>query len=520
MITQVYFRPKFYAPGYNPVIWSVQSDKAEEVDFKYVFDIYIDGVYINRIKQRPNPSGAGLIDLASILNPYLDVGYFANETGTPTSTPLKIGETATASVFMYVGEEYRTGPYPSPLKIYTGTSDVEGTPSYYLGAQGYSNKPIISLPVSLDWQDQQETLAVQQTNDNDYYGLFGAMAPYVLKSDAIYSASTCGGVGKFLSDMPRTVAGGAWQTTPASPSKNFVAKDLIYDRHTLTFLNRNPVYQYKQVGDTFPYLQYSSPKVVWYEFYNAAGENIGHYGISNSENFGGGPRTNCGDPIVSFDQELNQELISVRVGPKDLEDMGVLAALSELPAYYTVQLYANLSIASNCTYSGSPVNPLSELVTIELTEDCYSYLYPRTRLVWLNQLGGREYWNFTMKTEETIQADNTEYYQTEIDWSSTTPVRLTGDTTRNWLRGGMHQYNKTIHNKYTITSDFLTQDEVELLKTAVMSPQCWAYIGQNDWPLTCFIAQKEFTVKSIKQVKLFTATFEIEVAVDRTMQTV
>jgi hypothetical protein len=517
MITQVYFRPKFYSAGYNPVIWSVESDKVEEVDFKFVFDIYVDGVYVNRIKQRPNPQGAGLIDLSVLLNAYLDPTRFANETGTPTSTPLKIGEFASCSVFMYVGEEYRTGAYPAPLRIYTGTANTVGTPSYYLGAQGYSNRPVIALPISLDWKDQQQTLAVQQTNDNDYYGLFGALAPYVLKSNAIYSASTCGGVGKFLSYMPRTVAGGAWQTTPASPSKNFTAKDLIYDRHTLTFLNRNPVYQYKQVSSTFPYLQASSPKVVWYEFYNADNESIGHYAISNSENFGGGPRPDCGDPIVDFDQETNQELVSVRVGPKDLEEMGVLDALPELPAYYTVQLFANLTIAGNCTYTGEPTNPLSEIVTIQLTEDCYSYLYPRARLVWLNPLGGREYWNFDMKVEETVEAENAEFYQTEVDWSGTTPVELTGDTTLNWLRGGMQQYNKTTHTKYTITSNFLTQEEVELLKTAVMSPQQWVYIGQEDWPYTCTIAQKEFTVKSIKQVKLFTATFEIELAVDRTM---
>ena len=521
MITSVNYRPKFYATAYNPIIWSVTSDKVEEVDFKYIFDIYVDGVYINRIKQRPNPSGAGFIDLSNIINPYVDVGNFANETGTPTSKPFKVGTDAVCSVFMYVGEEYRNGPFPAALNTYSGTNQIPGgQPAYYLGAQGYSNKPIIALPGSLDWKDQQTTLQVQQTNDNDYYGLFGSMAPYLMKSDAIYPPSTCGGVGKFLTNMPRSVAGGDWQTTPASPSKNFTAKDLLYDRHTLTFLNRNPVYQYKQVGLTFPYLQSSAPKVAWFEFFNAAGTVIGHYAIGNYDQFGGAPRVNCGDLITTFDQEVNQEFLSLRVGPKDLEDLGVWVSLGQIPDHYTVQLFNSLSIASNCSYSGSPAVPLSELVTIQVTPDCYSYLYPRTRLVWLNPLGGREYWNFEMKTEETIKADNQEYYQTEIDWSSTTPVALTGDTTRNWLKGGMHQYNKTIHNRYTITSDWLLQEEVELLKTAVQSPQCWAYIGESDWPYTCYIAEKEYTSKSIKQVKMFNVTFTIETSVDRTMQTI
>ena len=50
MITAVNFRPKFYSPGYNPIIWSVTSDKTTEIDFNYVFDLYIDSVKINRGK--------------------------------------------------------------------------------------------------------------------------------------------------------------------------------------------------------------------------------------------------------------------------------------------------------------------------------------------------------------------------------------------------------------------------------------------------------------------------------------
>ena len=322
--------------------------------------------------------------------------------------------------------------------------------------------------------------------------------------------------------MPRTVPeSGNWRTTSAQPAYNITATDLVYDRRTLTWINRNPSYQYYAGGSL---LQFSAPKVAWFTFYDAAGDSIGNYAIGNYESFGGSPRVGCGSTITGFSTSVNQELISLRVGPKDLADLNVWTSLGEVAASYTVQLFGSLNIAGDCTATGQPTTPLSEAVTIKVGEDCTSLLYPRVRLVWLNSLGGREYWNFTMFAEETITTKGTEYYQPEIQWSKTTPVVKSndpsGNTTDNWLHGGTRSVNKVVENQWTISSDWLTQDEVELLKESVMSSQTWAYIGQDDFPYTCKIKEQSYTVKTIKQVKLFLATFTIAVSTDRTMQIV
>lgn len=532
MITGVNFRPKFYAPAYNPVIWSVSSNKATAVgviDFKYVFDIYIDGVKVNRIKQRPNPSGVGMLDVSLIAQSYVNVGTFANEVGTLTSKPMKTGSAAICSVYLKIGEEYSTAT--TSLTIYPGTSDTPGAPSYRVGAQGFDTSagstagnelvPVICLPYSLNWADQQETLAAQNTGLNDYYGLFGNVAPYVLKNPGLYAGSTCNSLGLFLSKSPRTTdATGDWKTTATSPAQNFTSYDFTYDRQTLTFLNRNPVYQYYQSSGLYPYLQASSPIVAWYEFYDSTNANIGHYSVSNSQTSGGAPRAICSDQITTFDETDNQELISLRVGPKDLEDIGVWTALGEVPAYYTVQLFANVTFTSGCNISGSPSVPLSELVTIQVTEDCTSYLYPRVRVAWLNTIGGRDYWNFTMFAEETVDTKSQEFYQPEVLWSNTTPVITSGDKTQNWLHGGDKNYNKIVTTKWTIMSDWLTQEQVEFIKDVIQSPQVWIYIGQKDFPYTGKILETSYTVKTIKMVKMFKANFSFEVSIDRSMQNV
>ncbi len=224
MITAVNFRPKFYSPGYNPIIWSVTSDKAQLTtifDFSYVFDVYIDGVYINRFIQRPNPSGAGMIDVAPIVEPFLEIGDFANEVGAEISKPFKMGSNAICNVKLYAGEQYRATS-GAPLQVYDGLGNGGGNignPSYPLGAQGYFDDmdptddndilPVIVIPTSLNWKEQQAHLAAQEANAADYYGLFGYVAPYVLKNNTIYPPSTCGGPGLFLSEAPRSIAGGA-----------------------------------------------------------------------------------------------------------------------------------------------------------------------------------------------------------------------------------------------------------------------------------------------------------------------
>ena len=518
MITTVNYRPKFYSSGYNPIIWSVTSNNASSstlVDYSYVFDVKVDGVTVNRIIQRPNPSYAGMIDVSPIAQSYLLIGAFANETGVPTSTPLQVGSEAVCAVEILAGEQYRTGE-DAPLVLYTGSAvsgvDIPGQPSYYLGAQGYTSRPVIVIPSFLNWSEQQNTMQAQNANPGDYYGLFGELAPYVLKNNSLYAPWTVGGPGLFLSSMPRETSDGAWRTTSAAPGSGINAYDYAYDRYTLSFLNRNPVYQY------FGQLQASAPKVAWFTFYNAAGTQIGTREILNYVTKGGAPRTTCNGSITTFSTSVNQELLSLRVGPKDLEDIGFWASLGQVPASYTVQLFATLTVEGNCSITGTPSVPLSELVTINIVEDCTSYLYPRVRLAWLNGLGGRDYWNFTMFAEETSDTEQTEYYQPEMNWSGTTPVQLDGNTTQNWLRGGIRQYNKNVFTSWTIQSDWLTQGEVELMKTAVESAQIWAYIGQEDFPYTCKIKETSYTVKTIKQVKMYNATFTIELANNHSTQ--
>lgn len=59
-------------PVYNPVFWEVSSDNVLECGFKYVADVYVNGINVKRLKRFPDGSGNGGFNIAAVLQDYLD----------------------------------------------------------------------------------------------------------------------------------------------------------------------------------------------------------------------------------------------------------------------------------------------------------------------------------------------------------------------------------------------------------------------------------------------------------------
>jgi hypothetical protein len=150
----------------------------------------------------------------------------------------------------------------------------------------------------------------------------------------------------------------------------------------------------------------------------------------------------------------------------------------------------------------------SETVTFTLDTYCQD-LYPVVRLSWLNDLGGRDYYNFNMFYEQTSSSTEDTYSQNPLNWNSTVPVvtNKNGNTSLNWMRGGAKSFNKVVNRTFTIQSDWLTQDKVNFLGQVPESPSVWAYIGDVATPYTIIIDKADYTYKNVKQTKLVQATF-------------
>lgn len=445
-ITSVYYRPKIWSSAYNPIVWSFASNQNLQVDFSYVVDLYVNGAtgYSHRLKQRPNPAGAGMVDVSTIMQGYIELTNWSAEEG--WSLAFRNSDEILADVYLKVGEEYSVG---GVLTIFDG-SGATGEPAYAIYAQDYS-KPVRCLPSALTYNDAMENMSAT--------GTLGYWAPYIMD-----------GNGEFLKTASNSI------------------DVLSSNRYTLSWLN------WDDAASSFA----AGVQLALITEYSATGA-LGSFDIQNITGSGGGPQSTAA--YTSLTESRATNMLTLRCGPKDLEEV-----LSGNTTSYTVQLYKKASATS----STAPGVVASELVTFTIEDNCQD-LYPNVQISWLNDLGGRDYYNFTKFYQKSTNSPSTPYYQTPLDWTSTIPVKLDGsaDTSQNWIRGGNKQFNKVVNTVFQAETDFVLQEEVDFLGGIYESSSVWIYVGTDPTPYTVDVLSIDYAYRTVKQEKLVQAVIEL-----------
>ena len=457
-ITNVYYRPKIWSPAYNPIVWSFISNRNQEIDFSYVIDVYVNAAtgataYTYRLKQRPNPLGVGMVDVSSIMQPFVNLTGYSAEEG--WSLDYRDSDYIVGSVFLKVGEEYVGASAGSIMTTFNGLG-ATGEPAYAMYAQDF-NKAVRVLPAALPFEDGIQHMAAT--------GPFGDFGPYIMRP------ASAGGLGKFLK----------------RDSNSITVTDL--DHHTLAFLN-----WYDNAATSAQ----SVVQLVSAAIYNSGGTLLDTLFLYNNTGAGGGPQST--NLYISAIDNIKYNMLTVACGPKDL------AVVEDYPtaAYYDVKAY----VKASATGTSNLGVVASETVRFTIDTECQD-LYPVVRLSWLNDLGGRDYYNFDMFFEKTSSSVGQVYSEAPIDWGSTTPVAIDGssDTTGNWMNGGNKSFNKIVTRKFSIQSNWLLQDEIDFLGAVSESSSVWAYIGDNPIPYTVTVDNADYTYKNVKQTKLIQASF-------------
>jgi len=373
-ITAVYYRPHIYSPGYNPIIWSFISDEFPQTDFSYVIEMYINGATGPSYTLKQRPSPSG--GCMVDVSSIIQGNINLADYSAEAGWPLNYRDspTITPNVYLKVGEEYIVNGL---LTTFNG-SGATGEPAYEIYARE-ANKPVRVIPSALTYEDNVEHMSLV-TN-------YGYYAPYIMS-----------GNGKFLKRL--------------SNSQDIAANQ----HHTLSFLNWN---DFPEESGSFA----SPVQGVLVSFFSATGPTTTAF-YPNTVADGGGPMTNAN--YTSATETRASNMLTFACGT---EDVGLPAGTTS----YTVQAYYK----STATSATTPQTVASELVTFNIVDYCEN-LYPVVRLSWLNDLGGRDYYNFDMFFEKTTSSPGESWYQTPIDWSAQTPVALSTDSdkTRNWQRGG------------------------------------------------------------------------------------
>jgi hypothetical protein len=481
MITSVNYAPSYLQGVYNPIIWSVTSNQTTQLNFSYVFDVYINNTLKVRLKVKPNPSGVGMIDVSQICQSFLPIDIVP-ETVINSSANLIFTDNLNSSlqVFLKVGEEYG-----SPSVIYNGvTTGVVGIPAYNL----YAKKGVetINIPVhvwnsSLEFKQQQEGMSNYTQSSGGYTILNSRFFTYDW------------GYAKLLG-------------TRAYPLSNNLTSQKVYlkDMNVLSFIN------WSKYGATLNdnYIAFCIIR-----YYNTSGSLVNQYSASLDTTNGFSQKANCSAVIGG---QLNERYDIVHVQCR----------LESLIAYYnsktsssivlqpnasmSIQMYSKLA-GNSCT----PQLPISEEIRFTLLEDCTNEIYTRVRLSWLNDLGGRDYMNFTAFMEKETKTTNDNYYQETMNWSSSTPVPINVQNPNQNLniKGGNVIYNKQAITSWMLNTDWLTQDEVNLLEGLQKSSDVLAYFNDSTYnqyaPYSVTIGQTSYKTKNIKQVKMVQGEFEI-----------
>jgi len=478
MITQINYAPSYLQGVYNPIIWSVTSDEIAQPNFSYVFDVYINGTFEIRLKVKPNPSGAGMIDVSQICQSYLKNDRIP-ETLINTTTFLHLFADNTNSslhLLVKVGEEYGG-------VIYDGNGTA-GEPDYNLWARTIQNHFDIPVHVwnsSLPFQQQQDGMS----NGYLYSGGYGLLPSQTITYD-------------WGNALPNN--------TLAYPLSYAPLKQNVYynDINVLSFINWS---QYPNDLDD----SYIAFCVL--NYYDKFGNPI-VTGLPISVDSGTGylQKGQCSD-VVTTQLDAEFDILHVQCRLASLMEMiNVYAGGSYVMTageYIEVQMYSHAN-GSGCTED----LPLTQISRFTMLEDCQD-LYTRVRLSWLNELGGRDYMNFTAFMEKDTTTNNSNYYQETMNWSALKPVNenVTNPNFNLQTKGGDVIYNKQANTSWTLNTDWLTQDEVNLLEGLQKSSNVIAYFNDTPYnvlvPQSVRIGQTSYKTKNVKQVKLVQGEFEI-----------
>jgi hypothetical protein len=477
MITQINYAPSYLQGTYNPIIWSVTSDEIAQPNFSYVFDVYINGTFEIRLKVKPNPSGAGMVDISQICQANLKNDIIPETTIDTTLYSFIFADNTNSSLhlFLKVGEEYGG-------TIYDGNGTA-GEPDYELWARTLQNHFDIPVHVwnsSLDFRFQQDGMS---------NGILGS-----------------GGYGLLPSRNKTYDWGDALNNQILAYPLNYAPlhqKAYYTDMNVLSYINWT---QYPNDLDD-SYMSFMD-----LNYYDANGNNIEGVFIPIEAISGYNQKSNCSDVITTqLDPEFDilhvqcrltslMEILNIYVGGSYVMSAG---------EYFEIQMYNHAS-GNGCVEDV----PLTQVSRFTMLEDCDT-LYTRVRLSWLNDLGGRDYMNFTAFMEKETSTTNDNYYQETMNWSELSPVPTYVSIPAYTLqtKGGEVIYNKQAMISWTLNTDWLTQDEVNLLEGLQKSSNVIAYFNDSAYnvavPYSVRIGQTSYKTKNIKQVKLVQGEFEI-----------
>jgi hypothetical protein len=137
----------------------------------------------------------------------------------------------------------------------------------------------------------------------------------------------------------------------------------------------------------------------------------------------------------------------------------------------------------------------------QIVSDCSQY--DNVRILWLNRLGGVDYFNFNKDKKKVVTTNKVEWKR-QLPWNYSI-----GDKENSIL-------SQEIIENFTLNSNWITENESTFLQELLTSPEVFIEDGNNLYPIT--ITDQNYEVKTVLRNKLFNLTINYKNSYDVNIQ--
>lgn len=440
----------------NRLVYTISSTKSSEPQFRMVLDILDNnGDLLQRLKQQPNKSNAGVFDIGQIVTNYLGPTDRIWDTATD-NTPALNAKCADQFQIRF-GEEYASSTTGIPA-IYTGlTPESAGEP--------------------------------QVSSSNYNYFINGFWNPNQTGFDWVYQT-------KYREEETYGLPTFNHQLGLTQYTTNDVR---LGDYHTVSILNGN------LRGEANADIDNSFAQDVYAMRVEQFDADNGTVALDTLYNL-----TLRGAPIELWDdvyqnQSYRSRLIHWGVGPQNLIDGGI--AIDADCAYYVVTFH-NQTAEPSVNDAGIWSTHRFDLVDPECD-------FPGVRFAWKNQYGVWDYFNFELAESRTSNIQRESYEQNFVDYGTT--YAATWDVERRGVSQFQNRIekNRTAESGYLTQSEADNLREL-FFSTDVYIQNPNGTVANNNTFLPVVITNASITEKTNpRSQKLFRFTAEYKYANDQ-----
>lgn len=425
--------------GFEPIYTSsipfiVTSTFQSEVNFKYLFDLYVDNIFKTRVSPYPRPDGRGVYSPHLVLQANCETALaFTNVTLEPNSN-------ARAIYYLRLGEQYNPGLTFADTDLSTSflgfTFSTAINSEFVVGDIITVQKDNIAVN---PWADGTASITALTSN-------FSIMTDKPKPGGFSLTLNEGGSIINISRLVATTSNYIGWNATRQEDQYNESFTEYTMNSTTSKFLtayetaySSNLTIPYPIYTDDYATLDLmvaTGSFATWsslfttFTYYDSAGSLLGTDELL----------TTGVDSVLRYTTPSGTKNINLIGG----NGAGFLSA-GTLDRYEIFMSLGDLT----------PVVQISDVINYQIIPDCRPY--DVVRIAFLNKLGGIDYWNFNLVSKFTSAIDRTQINRAFLKNDS-----------KNLKRGRDVIYSKAVEN-WTINTDFLLDEQALFIRELVES---------------------------------------------------